>query len=104
MSTKTVISSVTTGFFILVGLVGVFQLGCSSRELASEEATTWALQNGIQGASVSCVSFDTDGDGYVSCTVSAVKPNGDREIIPIECAARFRLNSGCRLQKGILRN
>lgn len=51
---------------------------------------------------VICVDQDTDGDGYVSCTVSERRAVGDVKLHPIECAAvrqGCNANSGCRLPK-----
>jgi hypothetical protein len=52
------------------------------------------------GATVECQTLDTDGNGYVSCTVGT--PDG--EIDAIECGVNRWYNgwrtTGCRLMKG----
>lgn len=45
---------------------------------------------------VTCAERDTDGDGYVSCTIF---PKDKRLPIAIECARGWTFNSGCRMQK-----
>ena len=64
-------------------------------EAARGEADTYG--QGLCGSKfrmATCVDNDTDGDGYVSCTVMC--ENGP---IPIECAGKLTLNTGCRIQK-----
>lgn len=67
-----------------------------ARAAREEEARTFASH--VPGASGStCMEIDSDGGGYVSCTVF-------RESAPpigIECAARTFLspNRGCRMQR-----
>jgi prepilin-type N-terminal cleavage/methylation domain-containing protein len=64
--------------------------------VANEGARNWATSMGYENAAVNCVQQDTDGDGYVSCTV---RDKATDKLIPIECAAAFNLNSGCRIPK-----
>lgn len=49
---------------------------------------------------VSCASADTDGDGYVTCSISVKQPNGTLEVVGIECAGAWNINNnkGCRPQ------
>ncbi len=42
-----------------------------------------------------CQDYDSDGDGYVSCTV-AVKGGNP---MAIECKSDYALGSGCRMQR-----
>lgn len=46
---------------------------------------------------VTCQGYDSDGDGYVSCTVVDGATN-DREAI--ECYAAVSWNDGCRIATG----
>jgi hypothetical protein len=46
-------------------------------------------------ATVECVDRDSNGDGYVSCTV--FRPG--KPPIGIECASGFSINNGCRMPK-----
>ncbi len=52
---------------------------------------------GFSDPIVSCQNYDTDGDGYVSCTVSD-RASKDREAV--ECSTWKNFNSGCRLATG----
>ncbi len=61
---------------------------------AAQNAALFAADMGIKEPRINCVGWDSDGDGYVSCTLSS----GDR-IIALDCARSYSLNSGCRLQK-----
>lgn len=40
-----------------------------------------------------CVDRDTDGDGYVTCTVF----RKDKDPLSILCAAKWSLNKGCKM-------
>lgn len=51
---------------------------------------------GWEGARVTCQDYDSDGDGYVSCT--AVSKVGEREAL--ECTGAWSWNDGCRLATG----
>ncbi len=48
-------------------------------------------------ANVSCMDRDTDANGYVSCTAVYPGVNGQMNMVPVECAANFSLNSGCKM-------
>lgn len=78
--------------------MAIFISGCgltgAHKEEAEKQATAWAKQMGLQDAKVSCVSNDTDGDGYVSCTVASAD-----KIHSIECTGAMTINEGCRVPK-----
>jgi prepilin-type N-terminal cleavage/methylation domain-containing protein len=89
-------------------LIGLVFHGCSSsRGTAEDEAKAYAASMGIQIYGVSCMNRDTDGDGYVSCSLSVKDKNGNPTVTPIECASRWQIaNDGCKvpvLQAGALR-
>ncbi len=87
------------GVVLVIG--GLFVTRCFfSGGQAEKEAHKWAASMGYDIQGVSCVDRDTDGDGYVSCTVN-VKSNP--QPIPIECAVSISMNSGCRVQKPVIR-
>jgi hypothetical protein len=48
-------------------------------------------------ARVSCQSTDSDGNGYVSCTLNITR-EGEEQLVPIECHAYVMINLGdtCR--------
>lgn len=54
---------------------------------------------GIPDANVSCMKYDTDNNGYVSCTIGSVTQTGQRIVQSVECATEsiFQSNEGCRM-------
>lgn len=97
-----------TLFNVLVVLVAltVFALfvgNCSSgilgwdQQAAEKEAHLFQQKMNLSGQ-VECARLDSDGDGYVSCTL-ATKHGNETELIALECARKFTWNSGCRMQK-----
>jgi prepilin-type N-terminal cleavage/methylation domain-containing protein len=52
---------------------------------------------GVSNANASCMDRDNDANGYVSCTVVYPNADGTMATIPLECAANFTLNSGCKM-------
>lgn len=82
---------------VLVIMVMTTVVRCSSSHAsADQEAKKWAEGMGYTIKGLSCVDYDSDGDGYVSCTV-----NVDQSTTPIaiECAGKLSWNNGCRMQK-----
>lgn len=83
---------------LLIVLVGVAK--CTSgisgldQSAAEKEAKLWANKMGMVDAAISCVKIDSDGDGYVSCTV--LTKEGPQAI---ECTGSLTFNSGCRTPK-----
>jgi hypothetical protein len=71
-----------------------------SESTATQEAENWARRMfpGKQ-AIVDCQGYDTDANGYVSCTISV-----DGRVQGIECASNWSLNNGCRIPILNLRN
>jgi hypothetical protein len=84
---------------VLFAVIGIFVRGCNNEEGAKKEAEKWSSQM-YPGEKVNivCQDVDTDGNGYVSCTI---KP-GDKNPIALECSVNLSWNDGCRLP--ILRN
>lgn len=82
------------GVFLVVAVVSV--RGCLSgpaqQSAAKDEAATWARELGLQYTGISCADYDSDNDGYVSCTL-AMK-NGDTK--QIECRGAYSWGHGCR--------
>jgi len=68
---------------------------------ADELAAQWVQQvfppAEAQTARVVCQATDSDGNGYVSCTLN-IQRNGEEQLIPIECHAYVMANFGdtCR--------
>jgi len=92
---------------IVVSIIGILAAiaigfvfhGCSpSRSTAEEEARAYARSMSIEIFGVECMNRDTDGDGYVSCSLSTKDKNGNQTVTPIECAARWSYNNdGCKV-------
>lgn len=86
---------------LIAGLVIVFVGRCaanvdgSTHDAATKSAEAYLKELGVEAGHISCAGTDSDGDGYVSCTVA--KPNG--ELFGIECAGAITMNSGCRIPK-----
>lgn len=83
-------------------IVALFSLTCpgcvfDKAQAGEEEAHAWAKKLGADDVSrIVCNGTDSDGDGYVSCTL--VYKTGGRE--QVECAwGAFPWNSGCREPK-----
>lgn len=101
-----VLALLTVGLAALLFLgnaCGVAGKGGHVQTSATEQALDYAEGMGYQNAHVQCVTWDSDGDGYVSCTVSFTQPNGTIGKDAVECAAGLNMNgamnSGCRTPK-----
>jgi prepilin-type N-terminal cleavage/methylation domain-containing protein len=76
-------------------LLVVFAAACSGPEqknAAKQEATKWAKELGIEFTGISCADYDSDNDGYVSCTL-ALKSGDTKQI---ECRGAYSIGHGCR--------
>lgn len=64
---------------------------------ASGAARSWANSHGLpSNSNVTCVNRDSDGDGYVSCTVGI--PGDTPVLIPLECQVWVLIGeSSCRM-------
>jgi prepilin-type N-terminal cleavage/methylation domain-containing protein len=94
---------------IVMTILGVLSVGiiwgfgsCSPNSGVEEEARNYAKSLGLNVEGVSCTKYDTDHDGYISCSVS-YKEDNKLVILPIECAVGWRKNDGCRSPKTIIR-
>lgn len=68
----------------------------SSKEHATVEAKKFAQELGMTDAIVVCQEYDTNGDGYVSCTLK----HGEN-LTPVECrVVTDCIGSGCRIAVG----
>ncbi|HEY8097320.1 MAG TPA: prepilin-type N-terminal cleavage/methylation domain-containing protein [Methylobacter sp.] len=87
-----IVISISAIFIVILAHIG-FGLTASGDEAAAE-AKQFANQLHIDNTGISCADRDTDGDGYVSCTIAAK----DGRLIPILCAINISMNSGCKMQ------
>lgn len=90
-----ILIAVVGGLSILV-IAGMGSCLGKGSEDVEGTAQEYAQKMGIKVTGVSCMNNDSDGDGYVSCSLSTKKADGGVEIIPIECAARWSFGTGCK--------
>lgn len=84
---------------ILVLLVSALRMLLAGHgSTVEEEAITWAHGMALDVKGVECTTVDTNNDGYVFCTLSIMQ-GGKIEMVPVECAGKFNINNGCRMQK-----
>ena len=103
--TIVVTAGVTLAFVLLV--VGISANAFSgytgaSQRSAEDEARKFGQDLGLDVVGITCARRDTDGDGYISCTLS-IRNGETTRVEPVECSGAFTLNEGCRLQKPTLR-
>ena len=69
--------------------------GSKQNDAAKSEARKYARDLGVRYSGISCADYDSDGDGYISCTI---KPEtGD--LMYIECRGAYSIGHGCRSPK-----
>lgn len=88
--------SLRTKFLVVIGIN--MMLACGDPAKPTREAREWADSMGMKDASVNCAAIDSDGDGYVSCTVANKEQSGTK-LISIQCASAMTgcMNEGCKL-------
>lgn len=82
-------------------VVGVVFRGCvtGQSDKLTSTAQAFGASMGLKVQHANCVDRDSDGDGYVSCTLSVADKDGSTRLMPVECATSYSFNTGCRLQK-----
>jgi len=85
------------GIFVLIVLKTVGTVASGNKDVP-EQARAWASAMGLDVIGTSCTGMDTDGDGYVSCTVSSREVGGTVKLTPVECAVSY-MPDGCRIPK-----
>ena len=93
---EVMIGVAVVGVFAAILVVPIGRRIIDDNASALSQSRAWAHDMGLEVQGVSCAAYDTDGNGYVSCSLASKRPDGTTEIIPIECASRFSMNSGCR--------
>ena len=84
---------------VLLGLVRACG-GVDNKVQAEEAARKYLRELGYKEvAGVVCTEYDSDRDGYVSCTARAREGEGKMEALAVECATTVTFQNGCRLQK-----
>ena len=91
---------------VVIGMVVGVVNSCSGgdHESADKNAKAWASQMGFKDAKITCLDYDTDNDGYVSCSIAQKNKDGEVRITPIECSGKFSFNKGCRSPKATVNN
>ena len=85
---------VVVAIVIVVGLVVGLAMKYTPSDV-SGDAREWATEMGYVVQGVRCMDYDTDGDGYISCSVKT-----SESLLAIECAKGFSMNNGCRVATG----
>jgi hypothetical protein len=86
--------------FAMLALPPALLTGCASGEHAQNEARAYLQRMygaSARGATVSCMEYDSDDNGYVSC--DAVLRDG--RPIALECGAAISWNDGCKLRGSV---
>ena len=90
----------TTGLLAIASLLTLTacpNMTGAHKGVAEDEARTWAAELKLKVEAVTCREKDTDGDGYVSCSIKTT----DGKLLEKECAGarstdNMIRNSGCR--------
>jgi hypothetical protein len=86
----------------IVGIVGCSTCatlsGDHTRE-AEKQGHAWGKELGLDVKAVKCAGSDSDGDGYISCTIVENLKNGETKLHNVECAGAYNLNESCRQPK-----
>ena len=96
---KWIMPMVFSAIVLIFGIAGAqtcINMSGSNGKSAREHAVKYAQELDLDYKHVSCSEQDSDGDGYVSCTV-----RNATGLIAIECAG-FGLYTGCRLPKVVI--
>lgn len=85
------------GFFVAISAVACRSLttGSETKKAATSDALTLVDELGWKASGISCADVDSDGDGYVSCTIALT--NGVNEFV--ECRGAYSFGHGCRIPK-----
>lgn len=96
---KIIIGSFAALVLVIASCQAVGNYSGASKEAAVKEAKAYAAELDLKNPKVSCAGYDSDGDGYLSCTILS----DGQEPLQAECAGSFQLTaSGCRLVKAKL--
>jgi prepilin-type N-terminal cleavage/methylation domain-containing protein len=69
--------------------------GDETKKAATHDAAKFVKELGWQVTGISCADIDSDGDGYVSCTIA--KKDGTTDFV--ECRGAYSFGHGCRMPK-----
>ena len=77
---------------VFISVLAASCSGSDQRNAAKQEAAQWAKELGLEFTGASCADYDSDNDGYVSCTL-AMKSGETKQI---ECRGAYSIGHGCR--------
>lgn len=81
---------------VMIAIIGFVVVGkVNGGSTATEEAEKYLQTMGVQYDALQCQNWDSNNDGYISCTYSYQGKMGG-----IECASTFSFNSSCRVPMG----
>lgn len=89
---------------VIITIISLIVLGTCARAVKSDDgqaetaARAFGRTLGLDVRGASCVDYDSDGDGYVSCTLS-VREGETTRVLAVECARAVTWATGCRMQK-----
>lgn len=87
---------------VFVAILTACLIGCADQGSAQKTVNAYIKQNKLD-ATATCATYDSDGDGYVSCTLVMHDPDGKTHLEAFECAGSYTLNDGCRIPKPTIR-
>lgn len=94
---RSLLAIVCGAVFVLLGACVGCEFNLSER--AADAARAHLDKLGFPYSGVACVARDTDGDGYVSCTIS----DAQHQMTALECVGtKWTFNAGCRVPKAQL--
>lgn len=86
-------------FLVVVAGIASSVLGVNGNHEEAVKAAEEFAKNVPGVVKTECVQFDSDNDGYISCTLFREKA----DPMFIECAKKWTLNKGCRAPKMTVR-
>ena len=88
----------------IIAIMSLCIVGCvppdEQQTYVENEAVTFGSSLGLKDVRATCVSSDSDNDGYVSCTVLGKDTDGKSTTLLVECAEKavwWQTNQGCKV-------
>lgn len=88
----------------IIAIMSLCIVGCvppsEQQAYVENEAIAFGSGLGLKEVKATCVSSDSDNDGYISCTVLGKEVDGKTTTLPVECAAKavwWQTNEGCKV-------
>ena len=73
--------------------------GSLQKQAAEAAGERWAhtMMGAAYETRVACSDTDSDGDGYIDCTITATR-RGDTQLLDVECSGALAVAGGCRIR------